>query len=160
MQSKASTVAAYLKSLPAERRSIVARVREVVLKNLPKGYVESMGYGMIVYTIPLSRYPETYNGQPLCYGGLASQKNYVSLYLMSIYVGNEDWFRREFAKAGKRLDTGKGCVRFRRVEDLALDVIGRAVALYTPEKFIECFEKARSASRSKRVAKRKGTRGR
>lgn len=155
MQSGAKTVEEYLKSLPEERRKIISQVRAVLLRKLPKGYEESMDYGMIVYSIPLRRHPETYNGKPLCYAGLASQKHYVSLYLMSVYGGNEAWLRREFKAAGTKLNAGKGCIRFRKIEDLPLSVIGRAIALFTPEKFIEHYEKARAASRRAAARKRK-----
>jgi hypothetical protein len=109
MQSKAKTVADYLKSLPEERRKAMAAVRDVILKNLPEGYEEIMQYGMISYVVPHSIYPDGYHcnpEQPLPYACLASQKNHMSLYLMTVYGQKEieAWFRREFKAAGKKLD--------------------------------------------------------
>jgi hypothetical protein len=144
-RSKAATVQAYLDELPADRRAAVAAVREVILRHLPKGYREAMNWGMINYEVPLERFPNTYNGQPLCYAGLAAQKNHFALYLMCVY-GNakqEAWLRKEFEKAGKKLDIGKSCVRFRKLEDLPLDAIGKLIASTTPEQYIACYEASR-----------------
>ena len=142
--SKAPTVTAYLTSLPPERRKVIAAVRSVIRKNLPAGYKESMGYGMICYSVPLSRYPGTYNGQPLCYAALAAQKGYCSLYLMGVYgdAAQAKAFREGFKKAGKKLDMGKSCVRFKTTDDLALDVIGRAIAATPVDDFIASYERA------------------
>ncbi|MGH7724944.1 MAG: iron chaperone [Candidatus Eiseniibacteriota bacterium] len=128
--SKARTVTEYLASLPAERRAVVSKVRDVVRRNLPKGYVETIGWGMINYEVPLARFSDTHNGRPLCYAGLAAQKNHYGLYLMGLYVDSRrtEWFAGEFKKAGKKLDMGKSCVRFRSLEDPPLDVIGKAIA--------------------------------
>jgi hypothetical protein len=144
-RSRAATVAEYLESLPADRRAVVAAVREVVLKNLPEGYQETMNWGMISYEIPLERYPHTYNKQPLSYAALAAQKNYFVLHLMCLYASPtlQAWFREEFRKAGKKLDMGKACVRFRKLDDLPLDVIGQAVARVPPEKLIASYEASR-----------------
>jgi hypothetical protein len=145
VQSKAKTVQAYLDELPEGRRAVVAAVRDLILPHLPKGYQETMNWGMISYEIPLERYPDTPNGQPLSYIALAAQKNHFALYLMFVY-GNgkrQGWLREEFQKAGKKLDMGKSCVRFRRLEDLPLEVIGKVVAAATPEKFIERYEAMR-----------------
>src|SRR5438477_405439 len=122
----AKTADEYVESLPPDRRAMISAVRKVVKKNLPKGYAEGVHYGMIYYHIPLSRFPETYNGQPLCYAGLASQKNYCTLHLMGAYgdTASLGRLRNGFAQAGKKLDMGKACVRFKRVDDLALDAIG------------------------------------
>lgn len=145
MQSKAKTVAEYLKELPPDRRKEISAVRNVIKKNLPKGYKEVMQYGMMGYVIPLSEYPDTYNGQPLGMAALASQKNSMSLYLMSIYADPKTlkWFQDAFKKSGKKLDMGKSCVHFKTVEDLPLDVIGKAIALLAPEEFVAMYEKAR-----------------
>jgi len=146
MQSQARTVEEYLESLPEERRTTVEAVRRVILENLPEGYEETMQYGMISYVVPLSRYPNTYNGQPLAYVALAAQKNYISLYLMGIY-GDEshaNWFREEHKKRGKKLDMGKSCVRFKRLEDLDLELVGKAVALLPVDRFIELYERSRA----------------
>jgi uncharacterized protein YdhG (YjbR/CyaY superfamily) len=141
-RSKASTVEAYLAELPPERRAVVAAVRDVVRRNLPDGYQESMNWGMISWEIPLETYRGTSNGQPLSYAGLAAQKNYYSLYLMSAYAeGREEgWLREAFRKAGKTLDMGKCCVRFRSLEDLELDAIAKVVAGTPPQAFIAMFE--------------------
>lgn len=144
VSSKTATVDAYLDELPDERREIVAAVRKVVKKNLPKGYKESMGYGMINYCIPLDEYPDTYNKQPLCYAAIAAQKNHYALYLMSAYSGDQEAVLREgFARAGKKLDMGKSCVRFKKLEDLPLDVIGKVIASTPPKEYIAQYEKAR-----------------
>jgi hypothetical protein len=144
-KSEAATVEEYLDSLPEERREVVARVREVILRNLPRGYRESMNWGMVCYEVPLEKYPDTYNKQPLGYAALASQKNYIALHLMCAYQDSEleRKLKEGFAKAGKKLDMGKSCIRFRRLEDLPLEVIGEAVASTPPEKFIEQYEKGR-----------------
>ena len=145
MQSKAGTVEEYLASLPEERRNAIEAVRRVILAHLPEGYQEGMQYGMLSYCIPLSRYPKTYNGQALGYAALASQKNYMSLYLMGVYGDEqlERWFRDEYAASGKKLDMGKSCVRFKKLEDLPLDVVGKAIAMATPEEFIQMYERSR-----------------
>ena len=144
VKSRAATVEEYLESLPEDRRAVVAAVREVILKNLPKGYQETMNWGVISYEIPLSRYPTTYNKQPLMYAGLAAQKNYFAVYVMTAYSPElEAWFRAEFKKAGKKLDMGKCCVRFRKLDDLPLDVIGKLIARTPPEKYIAYFEATR-----------------
>jgi hypothetical protein len=130
VSSKATTVREYLTELPADRRAVVAAVRKVILDNLPPGFEEGMQYGMLGYRIPRARHPDTYNGQPLGVASLAAQKNYYSLYLMGVYGDREfeRWFEQEFRRAGKKLDKGKSCVRFKKLEDLPLDVIGQAIA--------------------------------
>ncbi len=145
MQVKAKTPEEYLKKLPEDRRKALQAVRKVILKNLPEGYEEGAGFGMITYTVPKKVLPETYNGLPLCYAALASQKNYMSVYLMSIYghKGTEKWFRDAFAAAGKKLDCGKSCVRFKKLEDLPLEVIGEAVARIPMKKWIEIYHQSR-----------------
>jgi hypothetical protein len=146
VQSHAKTVAAYLKELPAERRKVVAEVRKLIRRRLPTGYEEAIGWGMITYQVPLSRYSKTYNGKPLCYAGLAAQKNNYSLYLMCIYNGQPLQARLHdaFKKMGKKPDMGKACIRFKRVEDLTLEVIGDIVASVPVEKFISIYEKSRN----------------
>lgn len=153
--SHATTVDEYLAELPAERRDVMSAVRDVVLRNLPDGYRESMQYGMIGYDIPLARYPNTYNGQPLCYAGLAAQKHHYSLYLMCAY-GDErasDWLASEFRKAGKKLEMGKSCVRFRTLDDLPLDAIGRFIAHTPPDAFIARYESARAEAAARPARK-------
>ncbi len=141
-RSNAATVQEYLDELPEERRAVVSAVRDVVLRNLPRGYREVMNYGMISYEIPLERYPDTYNGQPLSYASLAAQKNHYALYLMCVYGSPEleAWLREEFNKAGMKLDMGKSCLHFRKLEDLPLEAIGRVVARVAPEKYIARYE--------------------
>jgi hypothetical protein len=142
--SAAASVEDYLAELPPERSEVVAKVRGVIRKHLPKGYVETMNWGMIAYEVPLSRYPDTYNGQPLAYVSLAAQKNNYSLYLNCIYSDNaRAELEREFADAGKKLDMGKSCVHFRKVDDLPLPVIGRIVASTPVAEFIKRYEAAR-----------------
>ena len=140
----ATTVDAYLAQIPADRRAALSAVRAVILKNLPKGYEEAMNWGAISYQIPLERYPNTYNGQPLCYAGLASQKRHMAVYLMCAYGSNAIalWLREEFRKAGKKLDMGKSCIRFKKLEDLPLNVIGKAVKKVSPKKYIAHYEAA------------------
>lgn len=140
--SKATTVREYLDGLPPERRDTLTAVRKVILDNLPAGYTETMGFGMIAYGVPLSRFPDTYNGQPLCYAALAAQKNYCSVYLMRVYGDPKlaAWFREEFKRAGKKLDMGKSCVRFRRPDDLPLDVIARVIASTPIEAYIGFYQ--------------------
>ncbi len=136
--SSAETPEAYLAELSPERRETVAGVREVILANLPEGYEEDMQYGMIGYHIPLDRFPDMYNGQPLGVAALASQKNHVSLYLLAVCDDPEalDWFEERFAASGKKLRMGKSCVRFKRLDDLPLDVIGEAIAMVPPDALI------------------------
>lgn len=145
MRSASGTIEEYLAALPDDRRQAITAVRDLILQNLPEGYQEGLAFGMIGYVIPLSRYPKTYNGQPLMYAALANQKNYMSVYLMGVYGSTEaaDWFQTEYRLTGKRLDMGKSCIRFRRLDDLPLQLIGRAVARFTPEEFIRIYESNR-----------------
>ncbi len=157
MQSKATTVAAYLASLPAERRAALAAVRKVILANLDEDYEEGMGYGMISFHVPHRVFPAGYHCDPklpLPFAGLASQKGYMSLYLMSVYgMGPEEkWVRASFAKADKKLDMGKCCIRFKKLEDLPLDVIGEAIRRVPAKAYVENYVRM-LASGSKRRAK-------
>ncbi len=143
-RSSATTVSAYLKQLPAERRAVIAAVRDVIRRHLPAGYQERINYGMIAYEIPLERYPETYNRQPLCYAGLAAQKNHCALYAMCAGDSRKAaWLKKEFEKAGKKLDMGKSCIRFQSADDLPLDIIGQLIASFTPEQWIAIYEASR-----------------
>jgi len=144
MQSKASTVQQYLDELPADRRAAIEGVRAVIRKNLDPVLQEGMLYGMIGYYVPHSVYPAGYHcdpKQPLPFAGLASQKNYMSVYL-GCYgdPGLERWFREAWAKTGKKLDMGKSCIRFKRIEDLALDVVGESIRRMSARAFIEMYE--------------------
>jgi len=143
--SKAKTVDAYLDELPPERRATVEAVRHVILVNLPEGYEEGMAYGMIGYQVPLERYPETYNKQPLGLAALAAQKNYFSLYLNNVYQDAEAaaWFTDAYRATGKKFDMGKSCVRFKKLEDLLLDVVAEAIRRTPVDAFIEQYEAAR-----------------
>lgn len=144
--SKATSVSAYLKSLPADRRKVVSAVRDVVLENLPKGYRESINWGHISYEVPLERYPDPYNGQPLCYAGLAAQKNHYALYLMGAYANPKvgKALASEFKKRGKKLDMGKSCLRFKALDDLPLDVIAGVIASTPVDQMISYYEKSRN----------------
>lgn len=138
MRSEATTVEAYLADLPADRREAIAAVRAVILENLPDGYVESMNWGMITYEVPLEIYPDTYNKQPLMFAALASQKNHMAVYLTSIYAlpGKAGEFEAAYRATGKRYDVGKSCVRFRKLDDLPLDLIGETIAAVDVETFV------------------------
>ena len=141
-----ASVDEYLASLPTDRRAEIERVRQVVKRNLPAGYEEGVGFGMICYSVPLSAYRDTYNKQPLMYAALASQKNYLSLYLMPVYPDNalEKRLRAAFAASGKKLDMGKSCIRFKRAADLPLDAIGDIVAAVPMDRWIDIARSVRS----------------
>lgn len=126
-------------------------VRTAIKANLPKGLVESMNWGMIVYEVPLKTCPETYNGQPLAYAALASQKRHMSLYLMGIYGSDElrTYFERSYRASGKRMDIGKACVRFRTLDDLPLEVVANAIAALTIEQFVAMHDQASSLRKAK-----------
>ena len=132
--------------MPEDRRAAISAVRQVVLENLPQGYEEMMQFGMIGYVIPLERYPVPYNGQALQYAALASQKNYMSLYLMNVYSDEavERWFVDRYKDSGKRLDMGKACVRFKSLQDLPIDLVGEAIALTPVDRFIERYWMSRN----------------
>ncbi len=146
VHSAATTVDDYLAALPDDRRGVISTVRDVINQHLPEGYVEAMDYGMISWRIPLTEYPDTYNGKPLCYVSLASQKHHMAVYLMGLYAdhGDEAWFRQQYADRGLKLDMGKSCVRFRRLEELPLDVLGAVVARTPPGEYIARYEAARA----------------
>ena len=159
VQSSAKNVPDYIASLPAERAAVVAELRRLIREHLPPGYEERMGFGMLCYEVPLSRYPDTYNGQPLCYIGLAAQKNGYSLYLTGPYLYGDEGarkFRAAWAKSGKKLDMGKSCVRFKRIEDLALDVVAENIASIPVDAYIHQYEAVRANTASgKRAVKAK-----
>ena len=149
VSSSAPTVAEYLDALDPARRRQIEAVRDVVNAGLPPGYVEGMLYGMIGWCVPLADYPETYNGQPLAYAGLAAHKNNYSLYLNGVYTSPDrnDSFRNAWAASGKKLDMGKSCIRFKRADDLALDVVRDEIASTTPALFIAIYEATRPPAR-------------
>jgi uncharacterized protein YdhG (YjbR/CyaY superfamily) len=143
--SRANTVDEYLASLPEDRREVVAAVRRLVKKNLPKGYKEVMNWGMITYEVPLKQYPNTYNKQPLCFVAVAAQKNHFAIYMNCFMTGTsrEKALRDGFAKAGKKLDMGKSCIRFKKLEDISLDTIGKAIADVPVDEYIAMYEAGR-----------------
>lgn len=153
MQSKATTVQEYLKELPADRREALEAIRAVILKNLDKGFEEGMQYGMIGYYVPHRIFSDGYHcdpKQPLPFAALASQKNHISVYIMSLYAGTpEDWFRKAWEATGRKLDMGKCCVRFKKLEDCALDVIGEAFKRTKAAQYIEYYVATRPANAKK-----------
>ncbi|MGB5526073.1 MAG: DUF1801 domain-containing protein [Gemmatimonadota bacterium] len=151
MRSEATTVDQYLSELPADRREALETVREVILENLPDGYVEVMNWGMIAYEVPLEVYPDTYNKQPLAFAALAWQKNYMAVYLTGIYISDEarEGFEAAYRATGKRFDVGKSCVRFRKLDDLPLDLIGETVASLPVDRLIARVEESGSTRKAK-----------
>ena len=147
-----STPDEYIAALPDDRREVVAEVRRVIRDNLPDGYAEGMAYGMIGWYVPLETYPDTYNGQPLGLASLASQKHHIALYLNNVYGDPEleAWFRDRWDQTGKKLDMGKSCVRFRRLDDIPLEVIGETIAKSDLDAFLAHYERARGSSRTTR----------
>jgi len=153
-RSSATTPDEYIASLPADRREAVATVREVVNRNLPLGYAEGMAYGMIAWWVPLETFPDTYNGEPLGLAGLASQKNYMSLYLNTVYGSRDEeaWFKDRYAASGKKLNMGKSCLRFRRLDEVPLDVIGETIARADLDRTLAQYAEARGSPRKTRGA--------
>lgn len=144
-KSEAATVEAYLSELPEDKRRVISEVRELILRNLPAGYEETMAWGMISYQIPLERYKDTYNGKALTVVSLAAQKNHYALYLHILYQDPEELesAQEEIVRAGKRLDLGKSCLRFRRLDDLPQQLVARLISGTTPEAFIASYEASR-----------------
>ena len=155
MKSSAKTVADYLKELTPERREAISAVRRVINAKLPEGYEECMQYGMICYVVPHRLYPAGYHcnpEMPLMFASLGSQKNHMAIYLMNVY-GDQDterWFRKAFKAAGKKLDMGKACVRFRKIDDLALEVIGQVIARTPVQKYISRVQEVLNRASTKR----------
>lgn len=152
MRSEASSVDEYLAELPADRRDAIAAVREVILDNLPDGFEEVMNWGMISYEVPLETYPDTYNGKPLMYAALASQKRHMAVYLTGIYMSDDSRadFEAAYRATGKRFDVGKSCVRFRKLEDLPLDLIGESIAAMPCDEFVARVQKVHSVRMGRR----------
>ena len=148
VSSAAKTVAQYLDALPPERQAVVAAVRDLVNRYIPSGYVESMNFGMIAWEIPLTRYPVTYNKQPLMYAALAAQKNGYSLYLLCAHMDStaKDVLQAAYASAGRKLDMGGSCLRFKRFEDLLTEPVARLIAGSSVEDHIKRYEAGRSKS--------------
>lgn len=157
MQSSAKTVQEYLKELPADRREVINAVRSVILTHLPKGYEECMSYGMIGYVVPHSIYPKGYQCNPklpLPFVNLGSQKNHIALHLMCCYGDPElrAWFEKAWRDAGKKLDMGGGCVRFKKVEEVPLEVIGQLVARLPVDAYIRRIEQVFAQNAAARAA--------
>ena len=144
-RSMAGTVEQYLAELPEDRRRVVAAALAVLRENMPYGYREGVSLGMIAFEVPLDRYPDTYNKQPLLYAALAAQKGHYALYLNCVEAGSEreGRLRAAFAAAGKRLDMGKSCVRFKRLGDLDLKAVGEVIAGTGVDEFIARYEASR-----------------
>lgn len=151
MQSNAATVEQYLSELPPDRRTAIETVRQAILTNLPSGFEEVMNWGMITYQVPLKRYPNTYNGKPLMYAALASQKNHSAVYLSGIYIDEElqRRFEERYRASRKKYDVGKSCVRFKQLDDLPLSLIGESIAWLDLDGFIARVEKAQAARKRK-----------
>ncbi len=151
--SSAKTVAEYLASLEPEHRAVITAVRRVIKRNLPKGFRETMDWGMISYQIPLSTYPDTYNKRPLSYAALARQKDRYTVYLTSVYQDPMRLaeFKDAYMSTGKRLSMGKSCVHFRSLDQLPLDLIGKEIASSSVDEFIRRYEASRrgTAKRAK-----------
>lgn len=149
VHSDAVSVEEYLSELDDVRQEAVSAVRQVILDNLPVGYEEIMQYGMISYVVPLDVLADTYNGQPLMYIALASQKQYMSLYLTNVYGDEsvEKWFKERYLATGKKLNMGKSCVRFRKLDDLPLELVAEVVARTPIDEFVTIYKASRSARR-------------
>ena len=146
VRSTATTVDEYLAELPDDRRDAIEEVRETILEHLPDGFVETMNWGMITYEVPLETFPDTYNGQPLMYAALASQKHHMAVYLTTVYADGEidDWFRELYESTGKKLDMGKSCVRFKELDQLPVELIGEVIGRTPLDEFLErCGESMR-----------------
>jgi len=147
VKSDATSVDQYLNDLPDDRKRVLKQIRRTILKNLNPDFEETMNWGMISYEIPLEIYPDTYNGQPLQFAALASQKQYVSLYLMSVYQDSrlKEFLLDGFKKIGKRPNIGKSCIRFKQIEDIPLEEIGKIISKTSVDEYIEKYEKARNS---------------
>ncbi|MCW8980297.1 DUF1801 domain-containing protein [Altibacter sp.] len=148
MQSKAATPDQYIEELPEERKEVISKLRSTILKNLPKGFEETMAYGMIGYVVPHSKYPDGYHcdpTQPLPFMSLASQKNHIGFYHMGIYSDPVllDWFTSEYPKhVSGKLDMGKSCIRFKNTKKIPYDLLGELAGKMTADEWIERYEKA------------------
>ena len=146
MQSAAKTVNEYLNELPEERKEVFLKLRNSILNNIPKGFEEEMSYGMVGYVVPHSIYPGGYHCNPklpLPYINIASQKNFIALHHLGIYANPEllEWFTTEYPKhSTHKLDIGKGCIRFKKMDQIPFDLIAELAAKMTVEEWIECYE--------------------
>jgi uncharacterized protein YdhG (YjbR/CyaY superfamily) len=157
----ASTVVEYLSGLAEDRRAALSAVRTVINENLPDGYEEGIQFGMIGWYVPLSTYPAGYGDNPkvpLSLIGLGSQKSGMVLHCIALYMNPalSTWFTSEYKKSGKKLDMGKGCVRFKELDDLALDVVGRTVARLPVEEHIANYRAARALAGKGKSTANKG----
>lgn len=147
MQSTANTVDQYIAELPEERQQVISQLRKQIRKNLPKGFKETMGYGMLGYVVPHSMYPAGYHcnpKDPLPFMGIASQKNFVAVYSMAIYANPKllKWFTDEYEKAGVgKLDMGKSCIRLKKMDKIPYELIGQLASKVSPQEWIELYEK-------------------
>lgn len=155
MTSETDTVAEYLDELEPERRKVVSRALDFVRTHIPEGYAETMQYGMISWAIPLERYAYTYNGEPLSVVSLASQKRHVALYLHGVYADAEvaAALRSGYESAGRKLDMGKSCLRFRRWDDVVPDVLAKALEAVPPARFIARYEEGQGPERMEKHRK-------
>jgi len=148
MQSTAQTAQEYIDSLPEDRKEAMTKLRTIILENIPEGFSEGMGYGMLGYAVPHSIYPNGYHcnpKQPLPFLGIASQKNFIALYHMGIYANKEllDWFVGEFPKYSKsKLDMGKSCIRFKKMNDIPYGLLADLAAKMTVQDWISTYETA------------------
>ncbi len=146
MQSKAATPQEYIDSLPEDRKNAMTELRKIILANLAKGFKEGMGYGMLGYVVPHTLYPAGYHCDPklpLPFLSVASQKNFIAIYHMGIYVEPKllKWFTDEFAKHSKtKLDMGKSCIRFKKPEHIPFKLIGELASKMTPQQWIDIYE--------------------
>lgn len=146
MRSSASSIEEYIEQLPEGRKEVISKLRNTILNNLPKGFEEKMSYGMIGYVVPHSKYPDGYHCDPklpLPFINVASQKNHVALYHMGIYCDNElmEWFNREYPKhVSGKLDMGKSCIRFKNINKIPFDLIGKLAGKITPDEWIRKYE--------------------
>lgn len=164
VQSKAKTVAQYLRELPDDRRAALQVLREVFLENVDSDIVEVMSYGMIGYHVSFDAYPGGYHcdpSTPLPYAGLASQKNHLALYMMGLYTDPDDvaWFQSAWKATGNRLDMGKSCVRFRRIEDVPLEVVAEAIRRMPSKRYIQTYEAHLGGAAGRRRPQRTGKAG-
>ena len=148
MQSKALTVEEYINELPSDRKEVIQKLRKTIIENLPKGFEEMMGYGMMGYSVPHSIYPNGYHcnpKDPLPFMGMASQNNFVAFYHMGIYADKNlyDWFVAEYTQRCKyKLDMGKSCVRFKKFDDIPYDLIAELTQKISVEDWIKTYESA------------------
>ena len=156
-QSSATTPAEYIAALPDDRAKVIRKVRAAIRKALPKGYVETMTWGMPTYEVPLSRHADTYNGKPLLYAAIAAQKNHYAIYLSAPYQNSKILKQLEdgYAKAGMKLDMGKSCVRFRKIEEVPLEVIAEVVAAQSVDEFVAQYEAIQAEAKVAREKRRK-----